>query len=166
MMLIGNLALTGVGIPMLAIGTAGFYSKDAIINAAFLSGTSTGTYGFTLTVVAAAMTAFYSWRQFLMTFHGPYRPEAHAGHGLKHEKGHEEPGHEHHAVALADVHESPPVILVPLLVLSVGALLAGVLFEGFFIGSESTDFWRGAIASITGHGLRTGAVPELVEFAP
>jgi NADH-quinone oxidoreductase subunit L len=73
MMLIGNLALTGVGIPLLGIGTAGFYSKDGIINATFLSGTPMGTYAFVLTTVSVLMTSFYSWRQFLMTFHGPYR---------------------------------------------------------------------------------------------
>src|SRR5215472_5130963 len=73
MMLIGNLALTGVGIPYLSIGLAGFYSKDAIINSAFLAHSGIGTYAFTLLVLAAGMTSFYSWRQFLMTFHGRYR---------------------------------------------------------------------------------------------
>ena len=73
MMLIGNLALTGVGIPVLGIGAAGFYSKDGIINATFTSGTPMGEYAFWLTLTAALMTSFYSWRQFLMTFHGPYR---------------------------------------------------------------------------------------------
>src|SRR6202142_126849 len=73
MMLIGNLALTGAGIPYLGIGLAGIYSKDAIINAAYLSHSGMASYAFTLTVIAAAMTSFYSWRQFLMTFHGRYR---------------------------------------------------------------------------------------------
>src|SRR6201985_2982258 len=77
MMLIGNLALTGVGIPVLGIGTAGFYSKDGIINATYLSGAGMGPYAFTLLVVAAGMTSFYSWRQFLMTFHGRYRGLGH-----------------------------------------------------------------------------------------
>ena len=75
MMLIGNLALTGVGLPLLGIGAAGFYSKDAIINSAFSAHTGIGTYAFILTVVAAGMTSFYSWRQFLMTFHGRFRGE-------------------------------------------------------------------------------------------
>ncbi len=73
MMLIGNLALTGVGIPYLGVGLAGFYSKDAIINSAFLAHSGIGSYAFTLLVLAAGMTSFYSWRQFLMTFHGRYR---------------------------------------------------------------------------------------------
>ena len=76
MMLIGNLALTGVGIPVLGIGTAGFYSKDGIINATFLSHAPMATYAFVMTLLAAAMTSFYSWRQFLMTFHGRYRGAA------------------------------------------------------------------------------------------
>jgi NADH-quinone oxidoreductase subunit L len=163
MMLIGNAALTGVGLPLLGIGFAGFYSKDSIINAAYLSGTQAGSYGFTITVVAAAMTAFYSWRQFLMTFHGPYRPELEDQHEEEHHDVHEEDGHEHHAVALADVHDSSPVILAPLLVLAAGAVLAGILFEGSFIGGESMDFWRGAVAVADG---RAGEVPIWVEFAP
>src|ERR1051326_8570710 len=77
MMLIGNLALTGFGLPLTGIGTAGFYSQDQIINATFLSGTSMGTYAFILTLTAAAMTSFYSWRQFLMTFHGRFRGAGH-----------------------------------------------------------------------------------------
>ena len=76
MMLIGNLALTGVGIPGLG-GLAGFYSKDAIINAAYNAHTGIGSYAFTLLLVAAGMTSFYSWRQFLMTFHGRYRGQDH-----------------------------------------------------------------------------------------
>ncbi|HEY4123668.1 MAG TPA: NADH-quinone oxidoreductase subunit L, partial [Rhizomicrobium sp.] len=79
MMLIGNLALTGFGIPFLHIGFAGFYSKDAIIDADFAGATGMDKYAFILTAVAALMTSFYSWRQFLMTFHGRYRglDEAH-----------------------------------------------------------------------------------------
>src|SRR5580692_4501339 len=91
MMLIGNLALTGVGIPLLGIGAAGFYSKDAIINAAYVSGTPVGTYAFTLVLIAALMTSFYSWRQFLMTFFGPYRGAPADGHG--HDASHDDHGH-------------------------------------------------------------------------
>ena len=152
MMLIGNLALTGVGIPVLGIGAAGFYSKDSIINAAFLAGTPIGNYAFVLTVLAAAMTSFYSWRQFLMTFHGKFRGgEGHHGHG--------------HGVKLEDVHESPLTMLIPLGVLAAGALIAGAVFAHYFIGADSTGFWRGAVAVAYGHG---GAkeLPLWVEFAP
>src|SRR4051812_25790605 len=133
MMLIGNLALTGVGIPYLGIGLAGFYSKDAIINAAYGGHTGMATYAFTLLVLAAGMTSFYSWRQFLMTFHGRYRG---ADQDVKHEHAdadahaHDEPGsdREHrHALPLSAVHESPLSMLAPLAVLAVGALFAGAL---------------------------------------
>ena len=153
MMLIGNLALTGVGIPGLGIGTAGFYSKDSIINAAFLSGTPMGTYAFVLTVLVAAMTAFYSWRQFLMTFHGRYRGVEYA---------HE---HDHgHALELHEVHEPARTMLVPLAVLAIGALIAGGLFEQYFIGADASAFWRGSVATAFGH--HEGGVPLWVELAP
>jgi NADH-quinone oxidoreductase subunit L len=164
MMLIGNLSLTGVGIPFLGIGAAGFYSKDAIINAAFLSGTGIGTYAFVLTTVGVLMTSFYSWRQFLMTFHGPYRGEADAHHAHAH---YESAGHEHgHAVKLQDVHESPWVILAPLIVLALGAVFAGMLFDSHFIGQSASDFWRQAIAAIYGHQAGGAELPVWVELAP
>ncbi|MDE2134979.1 MAG: NADH-quinone oxidoreductase subunit L [Alphaproteobacteria bacterium] len=152
MMLIGNLALTGFGIPLLGIGTAGFYSKDGIINAAYLAGTPIATYAFVLTVAAALMTSFYSWRQFLMTFHGKYRgDEGHHGHG--------------HGVKLEDVHESPLTMLVPLAVLALGALIAGAIFAHLYIGADSGGFWRGAVAAAYGHaGVRE--LPLWVELAP
>jgi NADH-quinone oxidoreductase subunit L len=150
MMLIGNLALTGIGIPILGIGTAGFYSKDSIINAAYLSGTPIGTYAFVLTLLAAAMTSFYSWRQFLMTFHGRYRgEEGHHGHG--------------HGIKLEDVHEPARTMLVPLAVLALGALIAGALFFNYFIGGAV--FWRGSVALALGHHAG-GVLPLWVELAP
>ena len=163
MMLIGNLSLTGFGIPFLGIGAAGFYSKDAIINAAFLSGSSIGTYAFVLTTVAVLMTSFYSWRQFLMTFHGPYRGDAEAHHAHSHAHTHDEHGH---AVKLEDVHESPWVILAPLIVLALGALFAGMLFDSHFIGQLAPDFWRQSIAAIYGHQAAGAELPVWVELAP
>ncbi len=167
MMMIGNLALTGVGIPLLGIGTAGFYSKDGIINATYLSGTGIGSYAFTLTVAAALMTAFYSWRQFLMTFHGPYRGE-HAAHDLPHSDGHthDEPlDHDahHHTPKLSEVHEAPLTMLVPLGILALGALFAGMVFDPSFVGEHAHEFWRGAVALAAGEH---GHPPEWVEFAP
>src|ERR1700684_3620825 len=94
MMLIGNLALTGVGIPYLGVGLAGFYSKDAIINATFGAHTGIGSYAFTLLIVSASMTSFYSWRQFLMTFHGRYRGQDHQH--LDHSHAHEAPDTDDH----------------------------------------------------------------------
>ena len=168
MMLIGNLALTGVGLPLVGIGTAGFYSKDGIINAAFLSGTSIGTYGFVMTLIGVGMTSFYSWRQFLMTFHGPYRGEPKHDHG--HHHAHEAAGHDDHGhhgpLKLEDVHESPPVILVPLFVLAAGALFAGILFAPYFIGEAGREFWHNAIATIYGHTQGEIELPLWVELAP
>ena len=157
MMLIGNLALTGVGLPILQLGFSGFYSKDAIINAAYLSHASMGAYAFILTLAAAGMTSFYSWRQFLMTFHGRYR-----GHDATHDHD------EHHAPALSEVHESPMVMLAPLAVLAAGAVVAGFVFHGDFIGAKSATFWHGAIAAIAGNGLlpMTEDLPLWVELSP
>ncbi len=174
MMLIGNLALTGVGIPFLGIGASGFYSKDEIINAAWLSGTPVGTYAFVLTLFSALLTSFYSWRQFLMTFHGPYRGAkeekfAHANSGAHaHDEppDGEDPGHGH-ALRLSEVHESPYSMLIPLFVLAVGALFAGGIFAHLFIGSGATGFWHGTIAAIAGASSHAeAAIPAWVEAAP
>jgi NADH-quinone oxidoreductase subunit L len=162
MMLIGNLALTGVGLPYLGIGLAGFYSKDAIINSTFGAGTGVGTYAFTLLIVSAGMTSFYSWRQFLMTFHGRYRGLDHAAHGHD-DHGHDADDHGHHAPALSEVHESPMVMLVPLVLLALGAVFAGMAFAHFFIGEGAHDFWKAAI--FVGSG-KEGELPMWVELAP
>ena len=109
-MMIGTLAITGVGIPLTQIGFAGFLSKDAIIESAYAGGTS---YGFWMLVIAAAFTSFYSWRLIFLTFHGTPRGDKHT--------------HDH-------AHESPMVMLIPLGVLSLGAVLAGMLWYGNFFG--------------------------------
>jgi NADH-quinone oxidoreductase subunit L len=121
MMLIGTLALTGFGIPHIA-GMSGFYSKDAIIEAAHAAHTP-GDYAFWLLVIAALMTSFYSWRLMFMTFHGPTRADAKT---FKH------------------AHESPPVMLVPLALLALGAIAAGAATP-FFIGEGQHEFWGNAI---------------------
>ncbi len=169
MMMIGNLALTGVGIPGL-IGLAGFYSKDAIINASFNAGTPIGRYAFWVSLIVAGLTSFYSWRQFLMTFHGPFRgarPQqmTHADQGAR---AHDEPmshdGGHGHAIDLSSVHESPLTMLVPLGILALGAVLAGILFDSKFIGDVSREFWHSSISIAAGHhGLE---VPFWVELAP
>jgi NADH-quinone oxidoreductase subunit L len=173
MMLIGNLALTGVGIPGLDVGLAGFYSKDAIINAAWNAHSGIGTYAFTLLLAAAGMTSFYSWRQFLMTFHDRYRglDHQHLSHADHH--AHDEPmdghddhahGHEeHHAPKLEEMHESPLVMLVPLAVLALGALFAGAAFHHYFIGEGAPEFWRNSIFVLQ---AREGGLPLWVEFGP
>ncbi len=125
-MIIGTLALTGVGIPGTDFGFAGFFSKDAIIEGAWeagAAGTAFGYEAFWIGVVAALMTSFYSWRVIFMTFHGTYR-------GPKD--------------VLDHAHESPRTMLFPLLLLSIGAVFAGALFASDFIGDKEAAFWRGA----------------------
>ena len=164
MMLIGNLALTGVGIPLLHVGLAGFYSKDQIILDTFAAHSSIGTYAFTLLVISAGMTSFYSWRQFLMTFHGRYRgqDDQHHDHGHAHADDHAD-DHGHHAPKLEDVHESPLVMLVPLGVLALGALFAGMAFYHSFVAEGAHEFWRGSLFVAEAHA---GHPPLWVEFAP
>ncbi len=110
-MLIGTLAITGVGIPLTTIGFAGFLSKDAIIESAYV----TSSYAFWLLVIAACFTSFYSWRLMFLTFWGAPRGDMHA--------------HDH-------AHESPPVMTIPLGVLAVGAIFAGMVWYGPFFGNE------------------------------
>jgi NADH-quinone oxidoreductase subunit L len=130
MMTVGSLAL--MGFPF----TAGYYSKDAIIEAAFASDRAGALYGYVLTATAAGLTAFYSWRVVFLTFFGAPSWEA-AGHAAGHAHGHE--GHP------LDPHESPLTMLIPCGVLAVGALLAGVVFSHDFIGQGWEDFWKGAL---------------------
>ena len=133
MMVIGTVALTGLGIPGTIIGTAGFFSKDAIIESLYVGQNMFAGYAFWATVIAAVLTSFYSWRLIFMTFHG--KPRASAD-------------------VMSHVHESPPVMLVPLYVLALGALLAGLVFYQQFIGGHHeadaldphyTGFWRDAL---------------------
>ncbi len=114
-MLIGTLAITGVGVPLTTIGFAGFFSKDAIIESAFGAGTGAGMYAFWMLVIAAFMTSFYSWRLMFMTFFGEPRGDKHT--------------HDH-------AHESPMVMLVPLGVLALGAVLSGMIWFGSFFGDH------------------------------
>ncbi len=146
MMLIGTLALTGVGIPHV-IGTAGFYSKDAIIEATYAAHTDIGQYAFYLTVAAAFMTSFYSWRLMFLTFHGTSRAEPQV---------------------LKQVHESPWVMLVPLILLALGSIGAGYLFKEFFIGGGYADFWRNSLFTSADNKIleHMHHVPEFVIWAP
>ncbi|GLT10547.1 NADH-quinone oxidoreductase subunit L [Sulfitobacter porphyrae] len=129
-MMIGTLAITGVGIPLTHIGFAGFLSKDAIIESAWGGGSM---YGFWLLVVAAAMTSFYSWRLIFLTFHGKPRGDKHT--------------HDH-------AHESPMTMLVPLGVLALGAVFSGMLWYGSFFGSteEMAEFYDIPLAEMAAGG--------------
>ncbi|TPK79597.1 NADH-quinone oxidoreductase subunit L [Mesorhizobium sp. B2-4-18] len=147
MMVIGTLALTGVGIPVTVIGTAGFFSKDAIIEASFAGHNSVAGLAFILLVIAACFTAFYSWRLIFMTFHGKPR----ASHEVMHH-----------------VHESPPVMLVPLFVLAAGALFAGVIFHNSFIGEGYAEFWKASLFTLPDNHIlhEIHELPLWVELSP
>ena len=140
LMLIGTLALTGVGFPGVG-GFAGFHSKDAIIEAAYLGTNPAAYYAFWLLVIAAFCTSFYSWRLFFLTFHGETRAD-------------------HHTFDHA--HESPNVMVVPLVALALGAALAGIVFTSYFIGSGEEHFWKGAVAL---HAEGEAHVPEWVAWS-
>lgn len=146
-MTIGTLALTGVGIPGTIIGFAGFFSKDAIIESAFASHSSVGVFAFTLLVIAALFTSFYSWRLAFMTFFGKPRASADVMH---------------------HVHESPMVMLLPLLLLGIGAVVAGVIFHDYFFGHHYAEFWKGALFTLPTNTVleEFHEVPKWVKWSP
>ncbi len=119
MMIIGTLALTGF--PFLS----GFYSKDAIIEFAYLEKGSLSNYAAAIGVITAIFTSIYSWRLIFLTFHGSFN---------------------NNKLNIKDLHESPLVMLIPLFLLSVGALFSGMFFKEIFIGAESSKlFWKDSI---------------------
>ena len=151
LMIIGTLALTGVGIPGTPIGFAGFFSKDSIIEVAYAVGGNAGQFAFWLLVVAALFTSFYSWRLIHLTFHGKPRWGEHAAHGHDahahaahddHAHGDDHHGHGHH-----EPHESPRVMLIPLYILAAGAVLAGFVFVDYFFGHAEhiEHFFQGSV---------------------
>jgi NADH-quinone oxidoreductase subunit L len=167
-MTVGTLAITGVGIIQVyglpSLGFAGFFSKDAIIESAYASGSAYGGLAFFIGVLAALLTSFYSWRLVFLTFFGKPRwaQSEHIRHAL-HGDGHDHPadedsGHDTrpHEAGADQVpagtggyhpHESPWTILVPLALLSLGAIAAGMAFHGAFIDPEQgARFWRGSLA--------------------
>ncbi len=123
MMLIGTLSLTGFPF------TAGFVSKDAIIEATYAAHSWVGNYAFVLTLTAAVLTSFYSWRLMFLAFEGkPREPKE----------------------VLAHAHEPPLTMGIPLALLALGALLTGGLFAHLFIGAGQAEFWRGSLVTHEG----------------
>ena len=119
LMLIGTLALTGF--PFFS----GYYSKDAIIEFAYLKGSAIGFSVVFVGIITAILTSIYSWRLLFKTFHGKYSNEK---------------------ILIKEIHESPKVMIFPLIVLSIGAITSGFLFKDLFIGVESSaDFWENSI---------------------
>jgi NADH-quinone oxidoreductase subunit L len=136
-MIIGTLALTGFPL------TAGYYSKDAVIEAAYSGRGSVATYGYLLTLISAALTAFYSWRLIFKTFHG-------------------EPN-DHHAFEHA--RESPLVMLVPLAVLALGSIVTGFAFDAVFAGHGAESFFRESLKFAHGAAVEVGA-PWFIAVLP
>jgi len=124
LMWIGSLALAGVPV------FAGYYSKDSILESAFAAHTGAGLYAFWLGIAAAVLTAFYSWRLLIMTFEGAPRADEHTLH---------------------HVHESPKTMIVPLLVLAVGAVFAGYIGFEYFVGEHAGAFWGKALLVLPAH---------------
>ena len=117
-MLIGTLALTGF--PFLS----GFYSKDAIIEFAYLSNSNIGNYVAFVGIFTAFLTSIYSWRLLFKTFHGTYNNKK---------------------IPIKETHESPVVMMVPLFILSIGAIITGFIFKDLFIGNNNENFWQSSI---------------------
>jgi NADH-quinone oxidoreductase subunit L len=196
-MLIGNLAITGVGIPHTPFGFAGFFSKDAILEttyAAGLTGNGVAFAAFWMALLAATLTSFYSWRLAFMTFHGTRKWTA-DGHD---DHGHATDGHgdaHGHAVSAAAIlpaginddarahavdiggdhhhawhgpHESPLTMLVPLILLAIGAVLAGTVFYDAFVGHHAKEFWGSAIYTAPDNTVLKDKydIPGWVFYAP
>jgi NADH-quinone oxidoreductase subunit L len=140
-MWIGSLALAGM--PFFA----GYYSKDLIIETAFAAGTDVGLFAFYLGIVAASFTAFYSWRLLFMTFHG----ECRASDEIK-----------------SHIQESPPIMTVPLVLLAIGALFAGIAGVELFTGEHLDKFWGTSIVMLGEHSVIKAAhhVPLWVKLLP
>jgi NADH-quinone oxidoreductase subunit L len=140
-MWIGSLALSGIP-PF-----AGYFSKDAILEAAWAHHSGLAHYGFWCGTIAAFLTAFYSWRLLILTFHGKTRAD-------------------HHAVEHA--HESPAVMLLPLILLACGAVLTGFLFKPDFIGEGWHEFWGDAIVNRPGNTVLEAMehVPTIISILP
>ncbi|ACG78204.1 NADH dehydrogenase I, L subunit [Phenylobacterium zucineum HLK1] len=189
-MTIGTIAITGLGIPGVELGFAGFYSKDAIIHAAYEAGGAghpMGYFAFVIGIFVAGLTAFYSWRLAFFTFNGSARWTSEDLEHHWHNRDHAHDGHDDHATAaqiethdepLADdaghghghghghgphlPHESPWSMRLPLILLAIGAVFAGIAFHHQFIGDHKAEFWKGAIynAPVEAHAAAPAAHAE------
>ena len=160
-MMAGTLAITGVGIYHLGAGFAGFWSKDAILEVAYGRGTELGNFAFWMGTFAALLTSFYSWRLMFLTFWGKPRwieseHIQHSVHKTPEEAGEDTTGGYH-------PHESPLTMLIPLGVLSIGAVLAGQVFAPTFL--DDAAFWGSSIFYNEPliHAMHN--VPYLVKYA-
>ena len=154
-MMAGTLAITGVGILGVG-GFAGFYSKDAIIEAAFASESTYHMYGFVIGVIAALLTSFYSWRLMFLTFFGKPRWEQseHIQHAVHEHHDHDAHAHDTSSDGTAGYHphESPWPMLTPIALLTIGAVFAGFVFHNAFIDAEAgAAFWANSTLYFNTH---------------
>jgi NADH-quinone oxidoreductase subunit L len=178
-MIAGTLAITGVGI--FGFGFAGYFSKDAILESAWAAGSVSGTMAFFIGAFAALLTSFYSWRLIFLTFFGKPRWAGsehiqHAVHHVHEDAGEIAADHDSasdHAVKAKEgtagyhPHESPWTILVPLGLLSLGAIFAGQLFHGAFVEAEhGASFWAGSVAFDEHLAHAMHEVPGWVKYTP
>jgi len=139
LMWIGSLALAGV--PFFA----GYYSKDMVLEVAFAARSVVGTYAFVVGLLTASLTAFYSWRLLILTFHGAPRASEEVMH---------------------HVHESPPVMILPLVVLAIGAVFAGMVFYPSMVGHNWKEFWGDSIATLPRAALHNETIMEAARRVP
>jgi len=146
LMWIGSLALAGIGLEDV-FGMAGFYSKDLILESAIARGTATGMVAYILGTITVFMTAFYSWRLLLLTFHGTPRADVHT---------------------MDHVHESPWVMLLPLVPLALGAIFAGWYAWDWFGGEDRMAFWNHALFVLPEHDpmAAVAKIPEYEKWLP
>ncbi|MGY4289460.1 NADH-quinone oxidoreductase subunit L [Bradyrhizobium sp. LM2.7] len=137
-MVVGTLALTGFPL------TAGYFSKDAIIESAYAAHNPFAIYGFLMTVVAAGLTSFYSWRLIFKTFHG-------------------EPHDDHHYEA---AHEAPVWMAIPIGVLAVGSIMAGFPFKELFAGHGIEEFFRESVKMNPHIIEEMHHIPETIALLP
>ncbi|WP_309624000.1 NADH-quinone oxidoreductase subunit L [Novosphingobium sp.] len=164
-MMAGTLAITGVGI-VDVFGFAGFYSKDSILEVAYGAHSASGSMGFWLGITAALLTSFYSWRLMFLTFYG--KPRWAGSEHIQHAVHHDQHGHARHDDGTAGYHphESPLTMLIPLGVLSLGAVFAGFVFHHEFISAGDGAFWRGSVAFSEELIHHMHGVPLWVKWAP
>ncbi|MFN4194165.1 MAG: NADH-quinone oxidoreductase subunit L, partial [Tabrizicola sp.] len=166
------IAIIGLGIPHTKLGFSGFFSKDAILESTFAGGTAQVMFGqmaFWFGLLAAFLTSFYSWRLIYMTFHGPTASQSgHDDHAHDHAQADDDHAHDDHHGHDHTPHESPMVMLIPLALLSLGAIFAGFYFYDAFVETNNEAFWAGAIyRAAENHVLHDRHnAPEWVLWAP
>ena len=140
LMWVGSLALAGI------YPFAGYFSKDLILENAYLSGTEYGDFAFWMGIIAAFLTAFYSWRLIVIVFHKETRLEK---------------------SVIDNIHDAPKSMFIPMMILAIGAIFSGYIGECIFkMTSFTSDFWNNSLALSKRDGDRLHILPTLVKYLP